>query len=118
MAENDIPSSIHQTIGSLNAKADQAAKDVSDLRQQAARDIGELRIGQGDLKAQIGALPSTIRDIINDELSDRLKQIDSRIVNIEATVNRWKGVLLILSAIAGSAGWLLSHLSIRKVFGE
>ena len=84
---------------------------------QAARDVGELRVGQGALKAQIDALPSTIQKIIQDELGNRLEKIETRLASVETTVNKWKAVLAILAFSAGGIGWLLSHLDVRKVFG-
>ena len=116
MAE-ELPSSIHQTIGSLNAKADQSRSDIADLKLQASRDIGELRTGQADLKAQIAALPLSIHEVIEKAVGERLDKVEQRLANVETTVNRWKGVVAFLAFSAAGIGWLLSHLSLRKIFG-
>ena len=109
-APENFDASLHQTIGSLNAKADQAQKDVSGIRHDVA-----------NLQQGITGLPAAVEEIVERLLGPvdkRLTSVESNLSDVQRTVIKWKTILAFIATMAAILGYALSQVvSLKKLFG-
>ncbi len=100
-------SQIHQTIGSLAAKADQAQKDVAGIRHDVA-----------NLQQTVSSIPTAMEEIVSRLLDKRLTTIETNLSDVQSTVTKWKTVLGFLVSIMALGGAAVGYfLNVRKLFG-
>jgi hypothetical protein len=103
-------SGLHQTIGSLNAKADQAQRDFQEIR-------GDLRSMEVKQDALLGEIEQMMARNIKPH-ADRLENIDATVTEVQATVIKWKTYLSFISVVTLAVGATFSYLlNARKLFG-
>jgi hypothetical protein len=103
-------SGLHQTIGSLNAKADQAQRDFQEIR-------GDLRSMEVKQDALLGEIEQMMARHIKPH-DDRLAKIEATVTEVQATVIKWKTYLSFISVVTLAVGATFSYLlNARKLFG-
>jgi hypothetical protein len=94
---------VYKTLGTLEAKAERASKDIESIR------------------TAMDALPGQIEEILNrlmEPMTEKIEEVERELADVQGTVTRWKGALGLFVVVSLVGGWLVAnYVSLRHFIG-